>query len=219
MALLYDSFALRRIDVIANIWPDFDRFLPGALSRLTAELNDDDGFSSIEVQSETGVRLEGEQWVYDLSLSSVMLRCRAVLSPEMVSGRVRSLLDTTRQFFSARHPIAFYTDQIQVLGYVPDDKEERNVGDVVKKRLLARVSAEDQNALPGLAGAGLHLVGNDYERRFHWHASIEPPHGAYDSLGLWSQLIFLPTEGPPTAGPDLDAIEEQIGYGYDLSGK
>ena len=198
MTLLYDNFQVRRVEVILDIWPGFDRLLPGQLSRLIGPLNDDDSFTSSEIQPESGLRLEGEQWVYDLSLSSVMLRSRSFLNPSASSPRMRSLLEVTRGFFGGRQPVGFYTDLIRVVGYIPDDKG-RNIGEVVQGRLLKTVTKEDREALPGLAGAGLRLIGDAED--YHWHASIEPPHGAYESLSLYGELMFYPGAWFPGAWP------------------
>lgn len=60
MTLLYDSFGIRRVEVVANVWPDIDRLLPGDPSNLFAELNGDDLFTSSELRPEVGARFEGE---------------------------------------------------------------------------------------------------------------------------------------------------------------
>jgi hypothetical protein len=218
MALDYNSFGLRRVDIDVNIWPEFDRFLPGQLSKLLGVLNDDDAFTAVELEPESGLRLEGEQWVYDLSLSSVELRSKGFSDPQSASPRIRSLLETTRTFFAGvgrpSHQVAFFTDEIRVLGSVPDDRK-RNVGDVVLRKLLHGLKQEDRDILPGLTGAGLRLIG-DAEEGYHWHASIEPPHGRYESLGLWAQLMFLPPESPPRPGSDINTVIEQVAMGYNL---
>jgi hypothetical protein len=215
MALSYDSFGVRRVDIEAKIWPEFDRFLPGQLSKLLGVLNDDDAFTSVDLEPESGLRLEGEQWIYDLSLSSIELRSKGFSEPQAASPRIRSLLEATRGFFTrGTHQIAFFTSEIRVLGSVPDDRN-RNVGDVVLRKLLRGINQEDRDLLPGLTGAGLRLIG-DAEDGYHWHASIEPPHGRYESLGLWAQLMFPPPDSPPRPGPDLNTIIEQVGMGYNL---
>jgi hypothetical protein len=215
MALNYDSFGVRRVDIETNIWPEFDRFLPGQLSKLLGVLNDDDAFTGVDLEPESGLRLEGEQWVYDLSLSSVLLRSKGFSDPQAASPRIRSLLENTRAFFARpSHQVVFFTDEVRVLGSVPDDRE-RNVGDIVLRKLLHGLKDEDRDLLPGLSGAGLRLIG-DAEAGYHWHASIEPPHGRYESLGLWAQLMFPPPESPPRPGSDVNTIIEQVAMGYEL---
>lgn len=145
--------------------------------------------------------------------SSVLIRCRGFETPERLQSQIRSLLDGTRGFFQDRGVVAFYTDEVRVLGIVPDGTS-RHVGQVVEKRLLSRVKVEDRQELPGLTGAGLRPVGDGDD--YHWHASIEAPHGAYDSLALSAQLMFAPGAEPPPAGPDLDAIEKQVETGCDF---
>jgi len=85
---------------------------------------------------------------------------------------------------------------------------------VVEKRLLARVSKEDRAALPGLAGAGLRLVGD--AEGFHWHADIEPPHGHYTVLALDADLLFWPEGEPPSPSDDLDTIDTQVMTAYEF---
>lgn len=213
MALLYESFGGGRLEIILNMWPDFDRFYPGQLSKLLGVLNDDDAFTSVDLEPESGLRLEGEQWIYDLSLASLVLKSKGFADPQAASPRIRSLLEATRTFFGDR-AIAFFTDEIRVWGFVPDDRN-RNVGDVALRRLLRGVSTEDRNLLPGLSGAGLRLVG-DADEGYHWHAGIEPPHGRYDSLGLSAQLMFRPPEAPPRQGSDVNTIVEQVATAYNL---
>lgn len=212
MALLYDAFGVRRVQVVANIWPDIDNFGSGELSRLYGHLNADDLFSSFELRSNMGARMEGEHWVYDISPSSILLRASAFATTDQLRKRIRSLLAGTRQFFD-RSYMAFYTEDVRVYGVVPDDKD-RHVGEVVKKRLLQRLAKDDVEAMTGLAGAGLRLVGDT--EAFHWHAQIEPPHGAYSVLALEAHAMFRPTPDPPTPGDDLDTIDEQVQATYDF---
>lgn len=211
MALLYDSFGVRRFQVEVNIWPDIESFSPGELSRLYGHLNSDDLFASCELRSNMGARFEGEHWVYDVSPSSLLLRCTGYSGTDELRRIIRLLLSETRSFFHRRR--AFYVGSVRAYGVVPEDKD-RHIGQVVQKRLLSRVAKEELESLPGLSGAGLRLVGDTDD--FHWHAFIEPPHGAYGVLGLDAQLMFWPSSEPPNADDDLDTIEEQVMMAYRL---
>lgn len=211
MALLYDAFGVRRVEVVTNIWPDLDNFLPGDLSRLLAALNGDEAFTSCDMQPGIGARFYGENWVYDISPSSVLIRSTGFETSEHLRARIRGLLSDTRAFFAERGPMVFYTDEVRVSGTVPEDKD-RNVGEVVQRRLLSRMKAQDKDELSGLEGAGLRLVGTTDD--YHWHASLEPPHGAYNSLGIYAQLMFFRDPYPPDEGADLDKIEEQVADSY-----
>lgn len=210
MALLYDSFGVRRVMLEANFWPNLPDFHPGELSRLYAHLNSHDTFASCELHS-LGARFEGEQWVYDISTTDVALRCYSYETPDQLRSRIRGLLEGTRQFFADQHRLAFYVTEVRMIGIVPEDKD-RHVGEVVRKRLLTRLKPEDLEVLDGLQGAGLRLVGDTDD--FHWHANIEPPHGSYGVLGLTAELMFGPGEGPPKPDEDLDRIDEQVQAAY-----
>ncbi len=213
MALLYDSFGVRSFQVEAYVWPGFHPFSSGELSRLYGHLNGDNQFESSDLLSGgTAASFSGEQWRYDIDSTSVDIRCRAFASTDALRSRIRWLLRQTREFFSATNQhLAFFVPEIDVWGMVPDDKE-RNIGEVVRKRLLSRVKPEDLEGLPGLAGAGLQLVGNADD--FHWHARLEPPHGAYEILGIGVDMMFSPSEDPPTATEDLDVIDAQVAQAY-----
>jgi hypothetical protein len=209
MALLYDSFGVRRLEFVANLWPDMVTFAPRELRQLFGQLviGPDDEFTSCDLRTDTGARFEGEHWVYDIGTSSILLRCWGYSSPDSLRGTIRRLLRQTRDFFAEKNELAFFVDEIRVYGIVPDEKD-RNVGEVVQKRLLKNVLKVDLEGLPGLAGAGLQLVGDAEE--FHWHARIEPPHGAYDVLGIGAELMFPPTPDPPSDEDDLDNIDRQV---------
>jgi len=212
MTLLYDSFGIRRFQVEVLMWPEIKSFEVGQLSRLYGALNSGDLFTSCELRGTNGARYEGEHWVYDISEGSILLRCRGYSGTDELRRIVRALLGDTRRFFDQRR-IAFYVDVIRAFGIVPDDKD-RDIGQVVQQRLLSRVPMEDREALPGLVGAGLRLVGD--AATFHWHGDIEPPHGAYHMLGLDAELIFFQSEEPPTQTDDLDTIDNQVMTAYNF---
>lgn len=214
MALLYDQFGIRSFELMVNIWPGVDQFAPGELSRLYGHLNTDDEFQSCDLRLNQGARFEGDDWVYDIAPSSILIRCTGYPSTDALRRRIRRLLAQTRAFFAAQHYVAYYVENIRAFGSVPEDKD-RNIGEVVQKRLLQRVKAEELEGLPGLAGAGLQLVGNAEEpQRFHWHARIEPPHGSYGVLGISADLMFPLAPEPPTEDDDLDDILRQVDAAY-----
>lgn len=211
MTLLYDSFGVRNFEFVTHLWPDMDALSARELRRLFGELaiGPDDEFTSCDLRAgEMGARFQGEHWVYDIASSSILLRCNGYSSSDSLRGTVRNLLGQTRKFFAARHRLAFFVDSIRVFGIVPDDRDDRHVGEAVKKRLLRNIKKEDLDELPGLSGAGLQLVGDS--ETFHWHARIEPPHGSYDVLGLGAELMFPLSSDPPTDEDDLDTIDQQV---------
>lgn len=206
MALLYDSFGIRRVAVEVNLWPAIDSFAAGDLSALFGRLNTDDIFTSCELRPQTGASFEGELWTYDLHPSTLRIRCFGFATPEQLYGRIRSLLEGTRGIVRDRS-LAFYTDEIRVFAEVPEGGK-RMVGDIVQRRLVGRLKAEDRAELPGLQGAGLSLVGATDS--YHWHAEIEPRQGVNNSLSLVGRLVFFPESEPPRPGPDLDVIDEHV---------
>jgi hypothetical protein len=202
MSLLYDSYGVRRVAVEVNLWPDVEKFDTGALGGLFGALNSDDLFSLCDLRPETGAHFQGDAWTYDLSNSTVLMRCNNIENLDAVKRRMRLLLEGTRR--SLDQQLAFYTDEIRVFCHVPEGAK-RNVESVLQRRLLSRQT--DRSDLPGLEGAGLNLTG--LTESYHWDAEIEPFGG--DAIMLTARLHFRPTPEPPSPGPDVDAIETQIG--------
>ena len=214
MTLLYDAFSTRRLAVEVNLWPEVEKFDQDALSNLYAALNADapEGttLTSCELRPETGARFESDAWTYDLSPAGVFMRCVNIRTLEDTTRRMLELLDKTRPHLTpherrkASH--AFYTDEIRILIFVPEGGK-RNIPQLVSNKLLKR--GTDRSDLPGLEGAGLSLTGNTED--YHWHADINNAVGSSDSLLLNASLLFMPNPEPPRPGPDLEAIEAQIG--------
>lgn len=201
MSLLYDAFGIRRVALEVNFWPGVEKFHTGELSRLFGALNEDELFSTCELQSETGALFGGEAWDYDLSTSGLLIRCSSFVTHQAMRERMRQLLAGTRDTLSTK--VAFFTDEIRVFGQVPEGGK-RDVEKTVRKRLMSR--GTDLSDLPGLEGAGLSLSGtNDV---YHWHGDIES--AGPDSLMLSGRVRFWPEPEPPRPGPDLDLIEKQV---------
>jgi hypothetical protein len=213
VSLQYEHFGVRRVELVVSIWPGIDGFMAGELSRLFGVLNDNDTFSSSEHRPGEGARFEGEHWIYDISLSSILLRATGWETRIDLGAQIKSLLAKTRKFFSPSSVI-FYTTEIRVAGVVPEEKTDRDIGEIVQKKLLSRVKIDDRKTLEGLAGAGLRLHGDTKD--YHWHASIEPPHPSYDELYLSGELLFPRGPEPPSPGPDIDRICEQVDMAYDF---
>jgi hypothetical protein len=206
MSLLYDEYGIRRLAVEVNLWPEVEKFEAQALSKLFGVLNTDGIFASCELRPETGARFESDAWTYDLSPAGVFMRCINLRSLEDTKRRMHALLEGTRQCITApnHRAHAFYTDEIRVFVYVPE-AGKRKVDNVVYKKLLS--SRTDRSDLPGLEGAGLSLSGTT--EVYRWHADINP-YGS-EALMLIASLTFRPSPEPPRPGPDLDAIDGQIG--------
>lgn len=202
MALEYDNFGLQRLVVEANLWPTVQDIAASTLSQLFSEVNADDVFATCELRP-NGATFDGDVWDYTINASTVRLRWWGHRLPDDFYPQIRRFLDGTR-VVAMDHPVGLYTQEIRVFADVPEGKN-RNVGEVVKKRLLKGMKAEDRSSLEGLAGAGLSLVGARGED-FAYRATIEPALRA-PSLNLFASLQFPPKQQPPRPGPDLDLIE------------
>lgn len=214
MSLRYDAFGARRLAVEVNLWPEVEKFDQDTLSNLFATLNADapEGttLTSCELRPETGARFQSDSWTYDISPAGVFMRCVNLRSLPDTTRRMLELLDKTRPYLApherrkASH--AFYTDEIRIFVFVPEGGK-RDVRKLVSNKLLSR--GTDRSDLPGLEGAGLSLTGitDDY----HWHADVNNAVDTSDGLLLSASLVFMPSPDPPRPGPDLDALEAQIG--------
>lgn len=202
MSLLYESYAIRRVAVEVNLWPEIERFKTKDLSELFGALNVDGMFSSLELRPESGARFESDAWSYDLSPAGVFVRCVQLTSLDDLKRRVHFLLDGTRKCVAPDR--AFYTDEMRVFAHVPEGGK-RDAATVVSKKLIPpRV---DRSDLPGLEGAGLSLAGTT--ETYHYNAEISP-YGS-EALMLSGTLTFRPSPEPPRPGADLDVIDGQIG--------
>jgi hypothetical protein len=203
MALQYDNFGLRRIVVEANLWPPVQEIAAATLSQLFGAVNEDDTFATCELRP-GGATFDGEAWDYNINGSTVVLRWWGTRPPDDLDSRIRRFLDGTR-VVAMDHQVGFYTEEIRVFADVPEGKN-RDIGEVVKKRLLKGMKAEDRESLTGLMGAGLRLRG--VSESYVYQANIDPKSSG-DMLNLFAGLKFKPEAEPPRPGPDLDLIERQ----------
>jgi hypothetical protein len=210
MALQYENFEVRRIAVEANLWPPVEEISRSTLSRLFAEVNEGDCFETCELLASSAT-FEGDEWDYNIDGSTVLLRWFGSRRPNDFHRRLRRLLEGTRVIAMDGH-VGFYSEEIRVFGDVPEGKS-RDVGEVVKKRLLRGMKAEDRESLAGLAGAGLNLKGGT--ETFIYQGSIDPRLTG-DMLTLYAGLKFRPDSEPPSPGPDLDLIERQTRVAYEF---
>lgn len=201
VALEYDNFGLQRLVVEANLWPTVQNIAASTLSNLFSEVNADDVFATCELRP-NGATFDGDQWDYTINASTVRLRWWGHRLPDDFFLQLRRFLEGTR-VVAMDHPVGLYTEEIRIFADVPEGKN-RNVGEVVKKRLLKGMKPEDRDSLEGLAGAGLSLVGA--RESFAYRATIEPALRV-PVLNLFASLNFPPQSQPPRPGPDLDLIE------------
>jgi hypothetical protein len=204
MALQYDNFQVRRIVVEANFWPPVEEISSSTLSHLFARVNEGDCFETCELRDK-GASFDGDSWDYNVEPSTVLLRWFGDRRPDNFFDRVRGILDGTR-VVAMDGQAAFFTEQIRVFADVPEGKN-RDVGELVKKRLLKGMKPADRDSLPSLVGAGLNLRGAT--ETYIYQGSIDPAVKG-DLLTMWAGLNFRPQPEPPQRGPDLDLIERQV---------
>jgi hypothetical protein len=212
MALLFDSFGVRRVDVRIVIFPGFDHgFRPGELSALYGRLNADDVFESCELRANVGATFESEHWEYDISTSRIRIAADSFTSYTDLEKRVRHLTDETQAFFTPQRLPFLIVQQTEAVGIVPNDKGA-DVGPIVRAKILARRVREHEGGLdllPGIVhGAGITLTGDTDD--YHWHAEAAPTHGDYTNLRLGCELFFPPPEDPPTS----EMISERLDTTY-----
>jgi hypothetical protein len=212
MALQYDNFQVQRIVVEANFWPPIEEISRSTLSHLFASVNEENCFETCELR-DSGATFEGDTWDYNVEPSTVLLRWFGDRLPENFFDRVRSILEGTR-LVAMDGQVAFFTEQIRVFADVPEGKN-RDVGELVKKRLLKGMKPAERESLPGLVGAGLNLRG--ITDSFVYQGSIDPKvEGGL--LNIWAGLNFRPQQDPPTPGPDLGVIEQQVKQAIEFVG-
>lgn len=207
------------------MWPGFDHgFEQGQLSGLYGALNSDDLFESAELRANVGAEFESEHWRYDISTSRIKIRAEAFSTFPELDTRVLHLLTETRNFM--RRQLRFLTaERIKVSGVVPEERQERNVADLLPKKLLASRLRQKTGGerlidlLPGnLSGAGLVLVGDvqdeDEERGadYHWHAHLGPVHSPSNEVDVSAELYFY----PPVRPPEEAMISERLQLTYDF---
>lgn len=209
MALKYEHFAFKRVVVEAHLWPPVGEISDGVLSQLFGHLNEDELFTSLELRP-SGATFTGEYWTYDLSGSTVRIRCFGFPHHEFLRQQIRKLLDGTRAV-KAHRRVAFYVAEIRVFAEVPE-VGRRDIASVVQKRLLRGVKADQAEELPGLSGAGLSLFGET--ERYTWHADIDP-NPETEALSLFAGISFAEPD-PPRPGSDVEKIEEQVAIACDF---
>lgn len=214
VALLFDQFGVRRVELHVLMWPGFSHpFKQGELSELYGKLNSEDLFESCELRANVGAEFESEHWNFDISTSRIRLRSESFQSYEDLTKRMMHLLEETQRFFGSRLPFLF-TDHVSVRGVVPEGAE-RDVSEVVLAKMLSRRldkrdphGSRPLDSLPGeLSGAGVTLVGDT--DAYHWHADIGPAH-AYPVLPIGADLYFP----PPAESPEHSMIAENLDTAY-----
>lgn len=220
MALLFDQIGVRRVSLEVLMWPGFSHgFKEGELSSLYGRLNTDDLFESCELRATVGAEFESEHWTFDINTTRIRVVTEAFQSFAEASKRMLHLLAETQAFFEPRRRPLLYTDRVSVRAVIPDDAD-REVGDVVRTKLLTRrLNKEDDGGakpldfLPGNhTGTGIELVGDT--DAYHWHANIGPAH-ALPSLTIGADLYFAPPSDPPVVGMIAESLETAYSFTKD----
>lgn len=215
MALKFEQFGVRRVELEVLMWPGFDHgYRPGELSGLYGVLNGDDLFETCELRATIGAEFESEHWLYDISTTRIRIRSESFQSLDELNFRVRHLIEETQRFLTPRRLPFLITDRILVRGVIPEDGS-RDVSETLRTKVLSqRLSRKGQDGsrplglFPGqLAGTGLTLVGDTDD--YHWHADIGPTH-AGDTLPIRAALYFP----PPAEAPDETMISQNLSTAY-----
>lgn len=218
MALLFDQFGVRRVDLEVLMWPGFGHgFKPGELSQLYGRLNAEDLFESCELRANVGAEFESEHWHFDISPTRIQVTSETFQSFAELNKQMVHLLAETRDFFAPRPPFLI-PDRISIRGVVPDDDPSKDVSEIIRAKLLTRrVSKADDTGdkpldlLPGhLTGTGLTLVGDT--EAFHWHANIGPAHG--DPILPITVDLYFPR---PEERPDQAMLADSLSMAYEFA--
>jgi hypothetical protein len=216
VALLFDQFGVRRVELDVLMWPGFGHgFKHGELSRLYGALNSEDLFESCDLRANVGAEFESEHWRFDISTTRIKLSSEAFQSFAELGKRMLHLLEETRKFFEPRPPFLI-AERVSVWGVVPEDAE-RDVSETIRSKLLTRrLTKADDNGdrpldlMPGqLTGTGVTLVGDT--EKYHWHANVGPAH-SFPTLPISVDLYF-PT---PTERPEGAMISESLSTAYEF---
>lgn len=218
MALLFDHFGVRRVELDVLMWPGFSHgFKPGELSSLYGALNTDDAFESCELRANLGATFDSEHWEYDISTTRIHIAAGpAFQSFDELDKRVLHLIEETKKHLTQRRLPFVTTERAYVMGVVPEDGD-RDVSEVVRSKMLSRRLTQQHDGerlldhLPGdLVGAGITLVGDGED--FHWHANIGPAHGGATNLRISAELYFP----PPSEAPEDSMISDSLRTAYEF---
>jgi len=218
MALLFDEFGTRRIELDVLMWPGFDHgFKEGELSGLYGALNTDDLFESCELRANIGAEFESEHWRYDISTTRIHVSSKAFQDFNQLDKRVLVLLEETKRFLTPARLPFLTANRALVAGVIPEGDPEKDVAERVRAKLLSRRITQGADgeraidALPGeLAGVGLTLVGDT--ETYHWHANIGPVHSPTSDLTISADLYFP----PPDERPEEAMISDRLRTAYDF---
>jgi hypothetical protein len=121
MALLFDQFGVRRVELEVTMFPGFSHgFNKGELSALYGRLNGDDLFESCNLRANVGAEFESEHWFYDISSTRILIRSEAFQSIEILDKEVLHLLQETKSFLTPRRLPFLIMDSISIRGAVPE---------------------------------------------------------------------------------------------------
>jgi hypothetical protein len=120
------------------------------------------------------------------------------------------LLQETRAALNAYSLYFFYlVHRIKIYGLVPDE-QDRDVGDLLRKKLPKKIQ---EAPLPGnVRGAGIEIVGST--DRYRYSATIASYLPEPTSLYLEAELSFVPNPGD--VDHDVDVVGDDLQMAYDL---
>ncbi len=218
MALLFEGFGTRRVELDVLMWPGFDHgFKPGELSGLYGVLNSDDLFESCELRANIGAEFESEHWSFDISSTRIQISSKAFQDFDQLDKQVLHLLEETKRFLTPARLPFLTANRALVAGVIPETDPEKDVAERVRTKLLARRISQGSgdtralNAFPGeVEGVGITLVGDT--ETYHWHANIGPVHSPASDLRISAELYFP----PPDERPEEAMISDRLRTAYDF---
>ncbi len=209
----YESFGVRGVEARVIAWPPLpERYPTGELSKLYSALNSDDSFESCQLRAQLGAVFEGEQWTYDIDSDRVVLTARAFANFIEVKDRFVAMLESSRE--TLRGTRIFIPDQITVWGLVPDERQ-RDVGELIRKKLLTRFKTEHYTHLDGeVVGAGMEFVvaGENVK----WEVTVAPYLRQPDNLFLYAKGDFAVPDADDWPDEPLDLVRSDLQTAYDF---
>jgi hypothetical protein len=218
MALVFEGFGTRRVELDLVMWPGFDHgFRTGELSGLYGTLNSDDLFESCELRANVGAEFESEHWRYDISSTRIRVSSEAFQDFDQLDKQILHLLDETKRFLTPSRLPFLTASRALVAGVIPESDAEKDVAAKVRSKLLARRVNQGGDgggalsAFPGeVGGVGVTLVGDT--DTYHWHANVGPVHSPTSDLRISAELYFP----PPAESPESAMISDSLRTAYDF---
>lgn len=212
MALLYDSFSVRYLQLKALLFPTApDRFPEGLLSQLWAAVNTDDTFDDCSLRQRLGAIFEGERITFEIEPRRVEITMRRFEGILDAKERIRQLLATTESTLPFK--FLYLPDTVELSGLVPDDKSAVLI-ERARTKMLKLTPNSHFDKLPGhVMGTGIDVFGHN-ESLYTYNVTVAPFLTRPENLYLEAKLDFnFPDDVPEN---DLDSVIDALQTTYDF---